>query len=70
MNALPPVATFLIIGACHEYQRHQDDAEAERIRREFEALIRAEITGIDLVVEEAGDDNQDACIRTRRSASR
>jgi pheromone shutdown protein TraB len=53
------MVTFLIIGACHEYQRHQDaDVEAERIRAEFENLIRAKIAGIDLIVEEAGNNDE------------
>jgi len=54
-----PEVTFLIIGACHEYQRHQDaDAERERIRGEFENLIRAKVAGIGLIVEEAGKNEQ------------
>ena len=38
---------------------YQDEAtDAERIRLEFKALIRAWLAGIDLVLEEAGDDEE------------
>jgi pheromone shutdown protein TraB len=56
-----PAAAVLVIGACHEYQRHQDaDAERERIRGDFENLIRAKIAegGIGLIAEEAARDEQ------------
>lgn len=56
-----PDAAVLVIGACHEYQRHQDtSAERERTRREFEHLIRASIAekGIGLIAEEAGKDEE------------
>jgi len=53
--------TFLIIGTCHQYQRHQDaDAERERIRSDFGNLIRAKIAerGIRLIVEEAANNEE------------
>ena len=56
-----PDAAVLIIGTCHEYQRHQDaNAEREGIRREFEQLIRASIVGksITLIAEEAGKNEE------------
>jgi hypothetical protein len=38
---------------------YQDEAtDAERIRLEFKALIQAWLAGIDLVLEEAGDDEE------------
>ena len=56
-----PAAAVLVVGACHEYQRHQDaDAEREAIRGDFENLIRAKIaaSGISLIVEEAARSEQ------------
>jgi pheromone shutdown protein TraB len=53
--------TVLVIGTCHEYQRHQDNsAEREKVRAELEKLIRTIVSekGIDLIAEEAGNDDQ------------
>ena len=47
----------LVIGTCHEYQRHQDaNAGRERVRNDFEQVIRAAIAerAISLIAEEAG----------------
>ena len=51
---------ILVLGTCHEYQRFQQDNDANRhrIRREFETEICriVESENIDLIAEEAGDD--------------
>jgi len=52
-----PVAA-LVIGTCHEYQRHQDKIkEREEIRAVFEQVIRrmVEEQGATLIAEEAGN---------------
>jgi hypothetical protein len=51
------VVAVLVIGTCHEYQRHQDaNAGRERVRNDFEQVIRAAIAerAISLIAEEAG----------------
>src|SRR5271167_3695201 len=51
----------LVIGTCHEYQRHQDKVEAsEQIRAALERRIRKIISDhkIDLIAEEAGNDKE------------
>lgn len=55
------VKSAFVIGSSHEYQRHQDDdTERERIRTEFEELLRRTIAerNVDLIAEEAGDGEQ------------
>lgn len=49
----------LVIGTCHEFQRHQDTAEdREKVRIDLERLLRRVINerSISLIAEEAGDD--------------
>jgi pheromone shutdown protein TraB len=51
----------LVIGTCHEYQRHQDTVEgSEQIRAMLEKRIREVISDkkIDLIAEEAGNDKE------------
>lgn len=53
--------TALVIGTCHEYQRHQDKVEASaQIRAALEKRIRDIISGnkIELIAEEAGNDKE------------
>jgi hypothetical protein len=55
------VVAALVIGTCHEYQRHQDrDEGREKVRADFQNLIRTNIAqrGIDLIAEEAGNDER------------
>jgi pheromone shutdown protein TraB len=56
-----PEAAFVIIGTCHEYQRHQDaDSGREKIRGDFENLIRAQVVerSVGLIVEEAAKNEE------------
>jgi hypothetical protein len=51
----------VVIGTCHEFQRHQDKmAEREEVRAQFEKRLHQIFTErkIDLVTEEAGDDEE------------
>jgi pheromone shutdown protein TraB len=51
----------LVIGTCHEYQRHQDEMQdREKIRVEFAEMLRRiiEDKNISLIVEEAGNDKE------------
>lgn len=51
----------LVIGTCHEYQRHQDrSVERERMRTELENLVHIAILerGVDLIAEEASNKEQ------------
>ncbi len=51
----------LVIGTCHEYQRRQDNSpESDEVRTKFDEHIRKAIADcrIDLVAEEAGDDEE------------
>jgi hypothetical protein len=53
-----PEVAVLVIGTCHEYQRHQDaNADREKVRNDFEQVIRATVAerGISLIAEEAGN---------------
>ena len=53
--------TALVIGTCHEYQRHQDKVEASaQIRAALEKRIRNIISNdkIELIAEEAGNDKE------------
>jgi len=55
-----PVAV-LVIGTCHEYQRHQDRVEErEKVRADFGRLLRRTIVerAVNLIAEEAGDDKE------------
>ncbi len=58
MNAEQVRKAAFVIGTSHAYQRHRDGCvEQERIRADFENLIRATLNerGVDLIAEEAGD---------------
>lgn len=53
--------TVLVIGTWHEYQRHQDEIESRRkVRAQFERFLRRIVAerGIDLIAEEAGDNEE------------
>jgi hypothetical protein len=60
-EAAADATAVLVVGTCHEYQRHQDNGpEREKIRADFEKLIRTTVDerGIDLITEEAGNDKE------------
>lgn len=60
-NAEQIVKAAFVIGTSHAYQRHQDeDPEREKIRIEFEKLLRRIIAerNVDLIAEEAGNKQQ------------
>jgi len=59
-NAATKEIRILVIGTRHEFQRHQDTAEARiKVRVNFEGLLRQLIKerSVTLVAEEAGDDH-------------